>query len=126
MDRSAWPELKTRLEEIFRGKTRDEWCEIMEGSDVCFAPVLTMREAPRHPHNVGRGTFVELAEVTQPAPAPRFSRTPSQLERPPAHAGQHSAEVLRDWGFSAAEVSRPRAHELRTRAVAQGPSTTRR
>ncbi len=111
MDRSAWPELKTRLEEIFRGKTRDEWCEIMEGSDVCFAPVLTMREAPRHPHNVGRGTFVELAEVTQPAPAPRFSRTPSKLERPPAHAGQHSAEVLRDWGFSADEVSRLRENK---------------
>ena len=111
MDRSTWPELKTRLEAIFRGKTRDEWCEIMEGSDVCFAPVLTMREAPRHPHNAERGTFVELAEVTQPAPAPRFSRTPPKLERPPAHAGQHSAEVLHDWGFSADEVSRLRENK---------------
>ena len=111
MDRSTWPELKTRLEAIFRGKTRDEWCEIMEGSDVCFAPVLTMREAPRHPHNAERGTFVDLADVTQPAPAPRFSRTPPKLERPPAHAGQHSAEVLHDWGFSADEVSRLRENK---------------
>ena len=80
----------------------------MEGTDVCFAPVLTMEEAPRHPHNAERATFVELGGVTQPAPAPRFERTPAKLERPPAHAGQHSEEVLRDWGFSADEVSRLR------------------
>ncbi len=108
MDRSAWPELKRKLEEIFRTKTRDEWCEIMEGTDVCFAPVLTMEEAPKHPHNAERGTFVEMGDVVQPAPAPRYSRTPAKLERPPAHAGQHSEEVLRDWGMAADEIARLR------------------
>ena len=108
MDRSAWPGLKDKLEAIFKSKTRDEWCEIMEGTDVCFAPVLTMEEAPRHPHNVERGTFVELAGVTQPGPAPRFSRSETRLERPPSHAGQHSDEVLRDWGFTDDEVTKLR------------------
>ncbi len=75
MDRDLWPVLKTRLEQVFRTKTRDEWCAVMEGTDVCFAPVLTMSEAARHPHNVARGTFIEIAGVPQPAPAPRFSRT---------------------------------------------------
>jgi alpha-methylacyl-CoA racemase len=69
----------------------------MEGTDVCFAPVLTMAEAADHPHNVHRGTFVEVAGHTQPAPSPRFSRTPGEIRRPPAHAGQHSDEVLREW-----------------------------
>ncbi len=108
MDRSAWPGLKDKLEAIFKSKTRDEWCEIMEGTDVCFAPVLTMEEAPRHPHNVERGTFVELAGVTQPGPAPRFSRSETRLKRPPSHAGQHSDEVLRDWGFTDDEVTKLR------------------
>jgi alpha-methylacyl-CoA racemase len=85
--------LKERLAEVFRTKTRDEWCEIMEGTDVCFAPVLSMDEAPAHPHNVS-GTFVEVAGVVQPAPAPRFSRTAPEIQRPPAHAGQHTDEVL--------------------------------
>jgi alpha-methylacyl-CoA racemase len=80
----------------------------MEGSDVCFAPVLSMQEAPQHPHNRQRGTFVEVDGVVQPAPAPRFSRTPSAIQRPPAQPGEHTEEALKDWGFSAAEVERLR------------------
>src|SRR3546814_8816614 len=72
----------------------------MEGTDVCFAPVLSLTEAPLHPHNVQRGTFVERDGVVQPAPAPRFSATPTEIQRPPAHAGQHTDEVLADWGFN--------------------------
>jgi alpha-methylacyl-CoA racemase len=106
MDRGQWPTLKERIGEVFRTKTRDEWCEIMEHTDVCFAPVLTMGEAAQHPHNVARGTFVEVAGVTQPRPAPRFSRTDPEIERPPAHAGQHSREVLLDWGFAGADVDK--------------------
>jgi alpha-methylacyl-CoA racemase len=104
MDRSAWPRLKLRLAERFATKTRDEWCSLMEGTDVCFAPVLTMSEAAQHPHNVERGTFVDIAGTTQPAPAPRYSKTPGAISAPPAHPGQHTAEILRDWGFDAARI----------------------
>jgi alpha-methylacyl-CoA racemase len=97
MDRARWGEMKERLAEIFRTRTRDEWCEVMEGTDVCFAPVLTMQEATRHPHNIARGSFVDVAGITQPAPSPRFSRTAAEIQRPPAHAGQHTDEVLGDW-----------------------------
>ena len=97
-DRTKWPALKVRLSEIFLGKTRDEWCTIMEGTDVCFAPVLTMSEAAKHPHNVARKTFIEIAGTTQPAPAPRFSRTTAAIPDAPAHAGANSREVLTDWG----------------------------
>jgi alpha-methylacyl-CoA racemase len=102
-DRDQWPAFKDKVTAIFRTKTRDEWCAIMENTDVCFAPVLTMSEAPHHPHNQARGTFTEVKGVVQPAPAPRFSRTPGAIQRPPAHAGQHTDEALADWGFSAAE-----------------------
>ena len=101
----AWPDLKERLAGIFKTKTRDEWCEIMEGTDVCFAPVLTMSEAPQHPHNVARGTFIEVAGITQPAPAPRFSRTPGEIRRPPPHAGQHTDEVLAEVGYDAERIA---------------------
>ena len=104
MDKSAWPRRKRRVAELFATRTRDEWCALMEGSDVCFAPVLTMSEAAQHPHNVERRTFVEVAGVQQPAPAPRFSRTPGEITAPPAHPGQHSIEILRDWGFDAARI----------------------
>ena len=104
MDRSQWPAFKERMADIFKRKTRDEWCEIMEGSDVCFAPVLTMAESTRHPHNVARNTFVEVAGAVQPAPAPRFSRTDCSISRPPPHAGQHTDEALADWGFGADEI----------------------
>lgn len=98
-DRSAWEGLTERLAGVFATKSRDEWCEIMEGTDVCFAPVLSLAEAPEHPHNVQRQTFVEIEGVTQPAPAPRFSRTEVGVDRPPAHAGQHTDEVLGEFGF---------------------------
>lgn len=107
-DRPAWPGLKDRVAKIFKTKTREEWCKIMEGSEVCFAPVLSMQEAPAHPHNRQRGTFVEVDGVVQPAPAPRFSRTPSAIQRPPAAPGEHTDEALRDWGLSAAELSQLR------------------
>ena len=104
MDRAEWPSLKNRLTELFAGKTRAEWCELMETTDVCFAPVLTMSEAAEHPHNVARGTFVEIAGTTQPAPAPRFSRTTAEVTRPPAHAGAHTVDVLQDWGVEASQI----------------------
>jgi alpha-methylacyl-CoA racemase len=104
MDRSQWSGMKERFEKIFKAKTRDEWCEIMEGSDVCFAPVLSMSEAAQHPHNVARNTFVEVAGARQPAPAPRFSRSDCAISRPPPHAGQHTDEALSDWGVSADEL----------------------
>jgi alpha-methylacyl-CoA racemase len=105
MDRSRWPELKERLAGVFRTKTRDEWCQIMDGTDVCFAPVLSISEAPGHPHNVERGTFVEVAGITQPAPAPRFSRTQAEIQRPPSHAGQHTDEILTEAGIDAARIA---------------------
>ena len=97
MDKSQWPAMKERLGAIFKSKTRDEWCEIMEGTDVCFAPVLRMSEAAKHPHNVHRQTFIERDGIVQPAPAPRFSETPGAVQRPPAHVGQHTDEVLAEW-----------------------------
>ena len=103
-DREAWPAMKQKVAACFKTKTRDEWCKIMEGSDVCFAPVLSMTEAPKHPHNRHRGTFIEDDGVIQPGPAPRFSRTPSKIQRPPARPGEHTEEALRDWGFSASEL----------------------
>ena len=105
MDRSRWVEHKKRLTELFLAKTRDEWCEIMEGSDVCFAPVLSMAEAPNHPHNVARGAFVEVDGVIQPGPAPRFSRTPGQVQSPPPDPGQHTEAILADWGWSADDIA---------------------
>jgi len=109
MSRSAWPELKAELRELFLTRTRDEWCELMEHTDICFAPVLSMAEAPSHPHNVARGTFTEVAGVVQPRPAPRFSRTDSSIQRPPAHAGQHTDELLTEAGFTAEEIGSLRA-----------------
>ena len=106
MDKSQWPHLKKRIAEVFRTKTRDEWCSIMEATDVCFAPVLTMSEAARHPHNVERNMIIDIAGVKQPAPAPRFSRTVAQVAGPPAHPGQHSREILADWGFASSEIDR--------------------
>jgi alpha-methylacyl-CoA racemase len=107
-DKPQWPALKERLAAVFKAKTRDAWCEVMEGSDVCFAPVLSLGEAPEHPHNVHRQTFLELDGVVQPAPAPRFSATPASVQRPPAHAGQHTDEVLAAWGFDADRITKLR------------------
>jgi len=104
-DRSAWPAMKQQLATIFAGNTREHWCGIFEGTDVCFAPVLTMTEAAGHPHNVERQTFIEVAGVTQPAPAPRFSRTQAEVMLPPPHAGQHTDEALADWGIDAGRLA---------------------
>jgi alpha-methylacyl-CoA racemase len=108
MDQSAWPELRERLTAVFRSKTRDEWCELLDGTDACFAPVLTMDEAAEHPHLVARHTIVTEQGVAQPAPAPRFSRTPGAIRRPPAWPGQHTDEALADWGFAEAERAKLR------------------
>jgi alpha-methylacyl-CoA racemase len=105
LDRAQWPAMKERVATIMASKTQAQWCEIMEGSDVCFAPVLTMAEAAKHPHNVQRRTYVEVAGVTQPAPAPRFSRTEPAVQGPPAWPGQHSDAVLKEFGFGEDEVA---------------------
>ena len=104
MDRSKWPQLREKLAAAIAGKTQGEWCAIMDATDVCFAPVLDLDEAPKHPHNAARQTFVEVAGVIQPAPAPRFSATPGAIQSPPPAIGAHDREALGDWGFSAAEI----------------------
>ena len=109
-DRDAWADKRARLAEVIKTKTRDEWDEIMAGSDVCYAPVLDLSEAPHHPHNVARGSFVEVEGVMQPAPAPRFSRTPGEVARPPAAPGENTDEVLADWGFDADDIEK--LHEV--------------
>jgi alpha-methylacyl-CoA racemase len=108
LDRSRWPELKERMREVFKSRTRAEWCAVMEGSDVCFAPVLSISEARSHPHNVARGSFVTVGGFEQPRPSPRFSRTDSGIQRGPARVGEHTDEALRDWGFGADEIARLR------------------
>jgi alpha-methylacyl-CoA racemase len=104
-DPTGWPVLRERLTALFRTRTRDEWCDLLDGSDACFAPVLTMAEARAHPHARARSSFVEVAGVAQPRPAPRFSRTDSEIQRPPAAGGADTDEVLRDWGFDASELA---------------------
>tara|TARA_B100001105_G_scaffold72396_2_gene56899 strand:- start:557 stop:1702 length:1146 start_codon:yes stop_codon:yes gene_type:complete len=104
MKRSSWPELKERISDIFKTRTRDEWCEIMDATDVCFAPVLTLAEAPQHPHNQHREVFTELSGVMQPNPSPRFSRTEATIQSPPAHPGQHTDEVLHSAGYDLDDV----------------------
>jgi alpha-methylacyl-CoA racemase len=108
-DQASWPAMKRRLAAVFMTKTRDEWCQLLEATDACVAPVLGMGEAPGHPHNAHRGTFTEVSGVMQPAPAPRFSRTPGTIGRPPPHAGQHTDEVLADWGFPQREIDELKA-----------------
>jgi alpha-methylacyl-CoA racemase len=99
------PELRAKLEEIFKTRSRDEWCKLLEGTDACFAPVLSMAEAPRHPHNVARQSFVEVDGVMQPAPAPRFSRTPLRKPAPPQELGQGTRTTLTDWGVPGDRIS---------------------
>jgi alpha-methylacyl-CoA racemase len=102
--RDEWPELKAKLAAVIRTKTCDEWCAIMDATDVCFAPVLTLEEAPSHPHNAARQTFVTIDGVPQPAPSPRFSATPGAVQSGPPAIGEHNETALKDWGFSAAEI----------------------
>ncbi len=99
-DRSMWPHLKERLAAVIATKRRDEWAEIFDGTDACVVPVLSLVEATRHPHTTARGTFIERDGVVQPAPSPRFSRTEATIQRPPSHAGQHTDEVLTEWGVA--------------------------
>ena len=108
LDIHQWPALKARLTEVMKQKTRDEWCAIMEGTDVCFAPVLSMLEAPLHPHNVERGTYMELGGVLQPAPAPRFNRTTPSVSHPPHRPGQDTEEVLKQAGYDAESLQQLR------------------
>ncbi|CAN7365036.1 CoA transferase [Phenylobacterium sp. LjRoot164] len=109
MDRGAWNDLRDKLAHVIAQKTQAEWCEIMDATDVCFAPVLDLDAAPKHPHNVARQTFVELGGVVQPAPAPRFSATPGEIQGPPPAIGAHDREALGDWGFSAAAIDELKA-----------------
>ena len=105
-DREAWPVLRERLAVLIAQKTRAEWCALMEGTDICFAPVLSISEAPLHPHNVARNVFVDVAGVVQPAPAPRFSQTAGRIQGPPPEAGAHNREALTDWGISNEAIDR--------------------
>jgi alpha-methylacyl-CoA racemase len=112
MDRSKWPEFKEKIAAIFKTKTREEWCEIMEGTDICFAPVLSLDEAVKHPHNVVRNTFVEVDGVLQQAPAPRFSRTMPEIQGPPSAPGENTESALSQWGFSSDEIETLKAAEV--------------
>ena len=103
-DPQQWPTLKEKLQEIFKTKTRDEWCALLEGTDVCFSPVLEMSEAHRYPFNEERQTFVEYDGVIQPAPAPRFDRTPPAIQSPPDEPGRHTEAILKEWGFTEDEI----------------------
>jgi len=105
-DDSSWEEMKARFITIFLSKTQAQWCDIMEGSDVCFAPVLNLEESIHHPHNVARNTFVEVAGVYQPAPAPRFDKTPCEISKPPSASGEDTQAILNDWGFDHTEIKR--------------------
>ena len=112
LDKSKWPEMHKRFERIFKSKTQNEWCNIMEGSDVCFAPVLTFNEAPHHPHNKARGTFVDIEGIPQPNPAPRFSRTPGSIKGAAPDYGQNTREGLVEWGFQETEVQELIEHNV--------------
>ena len=116
MDRSKWPEFSQRIADVVKTKTRDEWMKVFDGTDACVAPVLSMDEAPKHPHNADRKTFVEAFGVMQPNAAPRFSRTAGAVNGAPAIAGKHSNDVLESWGIAADR----RDAFLKAGAVAQG------
>ena len=111
-DRTGWPALRARFAEVIRTKTRDEWSAVFSDSDACFAPVLSFAEAKAHPHNAARGAHVTVGGIDQPAPAPRFSRTPGAVRRPPPERGALGGEALAEWGFSPAEIERLRAAGL--------------
>src|SRR5207302_10339070 len=104
-DRPGWPVLRARFPAVFATQTRDEWGRASDGSAPCFAPVLAFREAVQHPHLVARKTHVAIGTVMQPAPAPRFSRTPGEVRRPPPERGELGREALADWGFAPDESS---------------------
>ncbi len=103
---AEWPALKRRFAEVFRSRTRDEWAEIFSGSNACFAPVLSLQEAPYHPHNQARDVYVDVEGVVQPGPSPRFSRTPSRIQSPPTEPGGDNNRTLLDWGLTQTEIDR--------------------
>jgi alpha-methylacyl-CoA racemase len=105
MDRDHWDSLRSKLADVIKTKTQSEWCSLMEATDVCFAPVLDLDEAPRHAHNVARETFIEIEGVIQPAPAPRFSATPGKVQSGPPKIGADNDQALADWGFSTSEIA---------------------
>lgn len=109
MDQLGWPDTKKRFAEMFRLRTRDEWCELLEGTDACFAPVLELDEVQHHHHNAARGTLVEVDGVVQPRPTPRFDATPPAIRRPPPSPGQHTDEVLLERGLDPAAIAALRA-----------------
>jgi alpha-methylacyl-CoA racemase len=111
-DRSRWPEMRARIADALKSRTRDEWCRVFEGSDACFAPVLGWAEARSHAHSRARSAYVNVANVEQPAPAPRFSRTPGAVRAAPPERGQGGRAALADWGFSEREIA-----DLRTRGI---------
>jgi len=115
LEPADWPALKEKFAAIFRTRSRNEWCEILEGYDACFSPVLSLGEAYYHPHIKARGTFLYEKDLIQPAPAPRFSRTPAQVQGPPVVPGSHTIQTLTDWGFKAEKVQ----HLLTKGAVLQ-------
>lgn len=108
-DQARWPSLKEKLARLFASRSRDEWCALLEGSDACFAPVLDLDEAPGHPHNVARRTFLDIDGITQPAPAPRFGRTAAEIKGPPPAVGADGKTALTAWGFSNHEIDALRA-----------------
>ena len=104
-NRDRWPEFADRFQKIFLTRTRDEWCETFAGTDSCFAPVLTLMEAVQHPHAQARNAYISIDGISQPAPAPRFSRTRSEIQSPPAEPGQHTEEILLDWGYTRERIN---------------------
>jgi alpha-methylacyl-CoA racemase len=113
MDKARWPNQKARIANAIAARSQAEWCALFDGSDACVTPVMNMAEAPLHPHNVARGTFVELEGIVQPAPAPRFSATPGAIQGPPPARGAHNEIVLRDWGIDAKRIEQlRRAHAI--------------
>ena len=121
-DRTAWPARKEELARLFRTRSRAEWCEVLEHQEACFAPVLSLEEAAEHPHNVRRETFVVAGGLVQPAPAPRFSRTPGRLDRPPPAVGEHTEEVLLALGLTPGEIVDLRSEAVVPAAAAGTPA----
>jgi len=111
-DRKGWPALRKAFSDRFLEKSREEWCAVFDGSDACFAPVLTFSEARAHPHNTARHAFVHSGKVDQPAPAPRYSRTPGAIRRAPPERGEGGGQALLDWGFSGAEIEKLKSSGL--------------
>jgi alpha-methylacyl-CoA racemase len=109
LDRTRWPEVRAKIAAVIETRTRDDWDAVLLGTDVCYAPVLSLSDAPQHPHNIARGLFVDIDGVTQPAPAPRFSNTSPEIQGPPQ--GADSEAVLKDWGFADDEIARLKTAE---------------